>query len=244
MAPIIFDSFSKSLDQLGDPRFRRVVLLGVGITLAALVGVFALVFWGVGAWVGDGITLPLIGDIPWAGTFASWGALVLMFGLSIFLMVPIAQAVQSLFLEDVADAVEARHYPALPPANRVSLADAVVDGLRAFGVLIAANIAALVLYVFFVPLAPFIFYGLNGFLLGREYFQVTALRRAGPGQAKALRRKHFPLIWAAGILMALPLTIPVVNLLVPVLGAATFTHIYHQVTGNSGAARTDPNHRL
>jgi hypothetical protein len=30
--------------------------------------------------------------------------------------------------------------------------------------------------------------------------------------------------------MAVPLAIPVVNLFVPVLGAATFTHLFHRVT--------------
>ena len=47
------------------------------------------------------------------------------------------------------------------------------------GVLIFANIVALALYAFFTPFAPFIFWGLNGFLLGREYFQLAAMRRLG-----------------------------------------------------------------
>ena len=70
---------------------------------------------------------------------------------------------------------------------------------------------------------------LNGFLLGREYFQVAALRREGPEGARTLRRRHAIKIWLTGCLMALPLAIPVVNLLVPTLGAATFTHLYHRL---------------
>jgi uncharacterized protein involved in cysteine biosynthesis len=44
-------------------------------------------------------------------------------------------------------------------------------------------------------------------------------------------------IWAAGILMAVPLSVPLLNLLVPVLGAATFTHITHAlIAKNPGLA--------
>ena len=35
--------------------------------------------------------------------------------------------------------------------------------------------------------------------------------------------------WLAGTLMAAPLSIPLVNLLVPVLGVATFTHLFHRL---------------
>ena len=89
--------------------------------------------------------------------------------------------------------------------------------------------AKLFLYALFPLAIPFIFYGLNGFLLGREYFQIAAMRREGRAGAKALRKRHLPEIWMAGVLMALPLTIPLVNLFIPVLGAATFTHLYHRL---------------
>ena len=93
--------------------------------------------------------------------------------------------------------------------------------------IIVANIAALVLY--FTPLAPFVFYGLNGFLLGREYYRMIALRRLGHAEAKSAYRRNFATIWAAGALMAVPLTVPIVNLLVPILGVATFTHLFHRL---------------
>jgi len=86
----------------------------------------------------------------------------------------------------------------------------------------------------FLPFAaPFIFYGLNGFLLGMEYFTLAAIRRVGRAKAREMRRRHLPTIWLAGILMALPLSVPLVNLLIPILGAATFTHIYHRIAGNA-----------
>jgi uncharacterized protein involved in cysteine biosynthesis len=38
-------------------------------------------------------------------------------------------------------------------------------------------------------------------------------------------------VWLAGILMAAPLSIPLVNLVIPVLGVATFTHLFHRLAG-------------
>ena len=84
-------------------------------------------------------------------------------------------------------------------------------------------------YIFLAPFAPVIFIALNGYLLGREYFQLVALRRLGREGAKKARRRHAATIWLAGALMAAPLTIPIVNLFIPVLGAATFTHLFHRL---------------
>jgi len=227
---MILGDFLKALSQLGsDRRFRAVFWRGVGITLALLVAVFVLVVWGVGAFVGDSVTLPWIGEVSWIDNALSIAAIPLMLVLSVFLMVPVASAVISVYLEEVADAVEDRHYPQLPSASPVSFSDGLVDGLGFLGVLVAANIAAFALYAVFTPLAPVIFWGLNGFLLGREYFTLVAMRRVGRIEAKAQRKRHMARIWFAGTLMAIPLTVPLLNLLVPILGVATFTHLYHRL---------------
>jgi len=227
---MIFTSFLSALSQMGDPRFRGVLLRGIGLTVALLFGVTALTVWGAGFFIGDAVTLPWIGTVTWIDTVISWALLPLMVLLSVFLMIPVASAITSLFLDEVAQAVEDRHYPALGPASAVPIPDAIRDTLTFLGILIAANIAAWALYLAVPPFAPLIFWGLNGFLLGREYFTLAAIRRVGRIEAARLRRKHLPTIWAAGILMALPLTIPLVNVLIPVLGAATFTHIFHRLT--------------
>jgi CysZ protein len=151
--------------------------------------------------------------------------------LSMFLMIPVASAITSLFLDDVADAVEAEYYPDLPPVPRVGFLEGVVETVSFLGLMIAANLIAL----FFAGILPFgypvVFYLMNGWLLGREYFQIAALRREGREGARALRRRNAGTIWLAGCLMALPLSIPLVNLFIPVLGAATFTHLYHGLSG-------------
>ena len=223
---MIFASFFAALGQVGDPRFRRVLLIGIALTVALLVAVTAA-FLGFLQWsVGDEATLPLIGEVTWLKDLITWSSLGLMLVLSVFLMVPVASAITSMFLDDVAAAVEDRHYPGLPPAIPTPFLDAVRDTVAFLGVIIVANLLALVLYAFFAPFALFIFWGLNGFLLGREYFTLAAMRRVGRDGAKALRQKHFLTIWAAGVLMAMPLSVPLLNLVVPILGAAPFTHIY------------------
>ncbi|WP_425101594.1 EI24 domain-containing protein [Tropicibacter sp. S64] len=226
---MILSSFFAALGQMGDPRFRGVLLRGIGLTILLLFGFYLAFAWGVGWLVGDSMTLPWVGTITWVDEVISWAAIPLTLVLSVFLMVPVASAMTSLFLDDVADAVEERHYPQLPPAVPLSFSEGLRDTLSFLGILIAANLAALVLYLFLVPFAPFIFWALNGFLLGREYFTLAAARRVGRIEAKALWRRHLLTIWAAGALMAVPLTVPLVNLLIPVMGAATFTHIYHRL---------------
>ncbi len=224
---LIFQSFGLAVSQLSDARFRRVFLIGIGLSLTLLIGVTAGFSWFVEWITPEDAWLPILGEVDWLSDLLSWGAVFLLAFLSIFLMVPVASAITSMFLDDVADAVEAEHYPHLPKATRASFGDALRDTVNFLGVLIAANLLAVVLYLIFSPAAVFIFWGLNGFLLGREYYTMAAIRRVGRIRAKKLRRENFGTIWMAGIFMAMPLSVPFLNLLVPILGAATFTHLFH-----------------
>ncbi|MFC3613975.1 EI24 domain-containing protein [Lutimaribacter marinistellae] len=228
---IIVNAFFAALGQMGDPRFRKVLYLGVGLTILLLIAAYSGFLWLINWLVGEEATLPWIGEVAWLNDLVSWSSILLMMVLSVFLMVPVASAITSMFLDEVAQAVEDRHYPALPPVPGLPFLDALWDTLGFLGIIILANLLALVLYAFFPPFAPFIFWGMNGFLLGREYFTLAAMRRVGREGARELRRRHMPTIWMAGTLMAIPLSIPLVNLLIPILGAATFTHIYHAVSG-------------
>ncbi|MFQ1700207.1 EI24 domain-containing protein [Loktanella agnita] len=227
---MILSDFAKALAQLPDPRFRSVLWRGIGLTIALLVGVYAALLWLIDWLTADQISLPGVGEVTWIGDLLSWGSLGLMILLSVFLMIPVASAITSLFLDEVADAVEDKHYPALPPVPSTSFADGFRDTVNFLGVLMGANIAALILYLIFPFAAPFIFYGLNGYLLGREYFQLAASRREGRAGARARWKQHKGTVWAAGCLMALPLSFPLLNLFIPILGAATFTHLYHRLS--------------
>jgi uncharacterized protein involved in cysteine biosynthesis len=238
---MIFASFFAALGQLGDPRFRRVLLLGVVLTIALLVAFTTGLVWLIDALTADSVDAPIVGEITWLDDILSWGSVFLMLVLSVFLMVPVASAITSMFLDEVAQAVEDEHYPNLPPAINVPFGDAVRDTVNFLGVLIGANLLAIIVYVILtlmlMPfLTPLVFWALNGFLLGREYFTLAAMRRVGREQARVLRSQHRMTIFFAGFLMAIPLSVPLVNLLIPILGAATFTHLFHrlQMAGPSG----------
>lgn len=237
---MILTSFFKALAQLGDPRFRAVLWRGIGLTLLLLGAMTALLVWGVGWLVGDAVTLPLLGEVQWVDNVLSWAFLALMIVLSVFLMVPVASGVVSMFLDEVAEAVERRHYPTLPKVAGTPLKDEIIDGLSAMGVLIVANILAILLTLI-LPIAGLpVFFAVNGYLLGREYFTVAAMRRVGRKRALELRRRHGVTIWLAGVLMAAPLTVPILNLVVPILGAATFTHIFHRLQGKANESGQAP----
>ena len=227
---MIFDDFIKAIRQLSDPRFLRVLLMGLALTIGLLVGLYWLMTLAIGWLVPDSFTLPWIGEVGGIDAALSWAAIPVMLLASVFLMVPVATAFIGIFLDQIADAVEERHYPALPPARPIGLAEGILDGVKMLGVVIGVNLVALVAYLIFAPIAPLLFWGINGILLGREYAQLVALRRSDAAGAARFRKRHRGQIFAAGVLMAVPLTIPVVNLLVPILGAATFTHLYHRLS--------------
>ncbi|MEZ5779231.1 MAG: EI24 domain-containing protein [Paracoccaceae bacterium] len=229
---MILGDFLKALGQLPDRRFLRVLILGAALSLGLLAAIY-LAFAQTIAWLTpDTFTLPWIGEVTWVDNLLGWGSLLLMIGLSVFLMVPVASAFTGLFLDSVAEAVEDRHYPTLPPAPSLPLGETIRDSLRFLGVIVAVNAVALILYFLTGPFAPLMFWAVNGYLLGREYFQMAAMRRVGREEADALRRRHPGQVWVAGMLMAAPLSIPLVNLFVPVLGAATFTHLYHRLNAS------------
>lgn len=228
---MIFSDFIKALAQLPERRFRRVLIWGVLLTVALLVAMCLLFLTGVQILVPDQLDLPLIGTIEGITALASWGAVGAMLLLSVFLMVPVASVFTGFFLDTVAEAVEAKHYPHLPPAPGLGFYESVRDALNFISVLIVLNGLALVVGLMVSPLLPVIFWVVNGYLLGREYFNLAAGRRIGLNAARDLRRRHKWQVFAAGVLMAIPLSLPLVSLLIPVLGAATFTHMFHRLSG-------------
>ncbi len=226
---MIFTDFFKALGQLPDPRFRGVLLKGIGLSLAALFGLTFLLVSAIQVFFPETLSFPLVGEVDWTRNVVSVGGFFLMLGLSVFLMVPVASAITSFFLDDVAQAVEDEHYKGLPVPPRIPFKEALSDTFAFLGTMILLNIVALMLSLLLPFFGFAIFYVLNGYLLGREYFQMVAMRRLGRDGAIKMRKSHSIEIWFAGCLMAVPLSFPLINLLVPVLGAATFTHLYHRL---------------
>ncbi len=227
---MIVTDYLKAIGQIGDNRFLRVLALGLGLTIALLFAFTAAFAWTIGLLVPDSFSLPWIGEITWIDNLASWAVVPVMLGASVFLMVPVASAFVGIFLDDVADAVEDKHYPGLSEVARIPFSESLIETLKFLGLLLGVNILALILYLIFPPFAPLIFWGVNGLLLGREYATLVARRRMTPQEVRSFRKRHATQIWLAGVCMAIPLTIPVMNLVVPIIGVAGFTHLFHRVT--------------
>ncbi|WP_290745062.1 EI24 domain-containing protein [Amaricoccus sp.] len=223
----------RALGQLGDPRFRSVLWRAVLIVLAAfaalLLGLLQLAGW----LLPDAATLPWIGEVRFLDDLALWGVAGLALVASVLLMAPATAAAAGFFLDDVAGAVEARHYPALPPVAAAPLARQARDAARFLLLALLVNAAAFAAALALPPLAPFLFWLVNGYLLGREYFGLVAARRLPEDAAGALRRRHAARLWLAGAAMAAPLSVPILNLFVPIVGVAVFTHQFHRLAGDA-----------
>jgi len=226
---MILSDFLKSVAQFDDPKFRRVLWRGMGLTIVLLIAACLLVNFGLNQLLSSAWAANLIGDQSWLGALINIGGVLFTIALSIWLMVPVTSAIIALFLDEVAQAVEARHYPHLPKQTATKLQDQILVGIRFLGILLLANIGALILSMIVPLLAPFVFWATNGYLMGREYFQMAAMRRMPRAQAQELFQRHQGSIWTAGVLMAIPMSIPLVGLFIPILGAATFTHQFERL---------------
>jgi CysZ protein len=215
----MFAAAFKALGDLTSPEFRAILLKAMGLALLLFVLLFAalqVAFW----------FLALV-PWPWLDTVisiaTSLGALVLFF----FLMSPVTALFAGLYLDQVAEKVERRHYPNDKPGVALPTAKAIWLGLQ-FGLLVlVVNIFAL----------PFVFTGIgalvlvmiNAYLLSREYFEMVAMRHMDVVDAKALRKQRAAEVFTAGFLPALLSLVPVINLTVPLFSTSYFTHLFKQV---------------
>ncbi|WP_354001924.1 EI24 domain-containing protein [Stagnihabitans tardus] len=222
---MIFQAFFAALGQMSDPRFMRVLWRGVGLSLGLLIAIGLALGILVEMILPGSVSLPFIGTVGGLGIAAAIGVAVAMLVASVFLMVPVAAAFSAIFLDEVADAVEASHYPG-QVGKPLPLAEGIADSALLFAVMVAVNLVALALSFVLGPLGPMLFWAVNGWLLGREYFLMAARRHLPRDQAVALASRHRGKLWIAGTLMAAPLSLPLVSLFIPVLGAATFTHLF------------------
>lgn len=206
----------KGINQLGVKSTRKPLWIGVMTSLV----VFA-VLWG--------SVLMLLKHT----TLFEWGfleaAIDLLGGLAVVVLTwvlfpGVVSAVVSIFLDQVADSVEETHYPGMASAPGQPFKEALSGGLRFFGLMVALNLALLPFLI--TGIYPILFYAVNGYLLGREYFELVATRRLSLGDARRLRKDHRGAVFTTGLLTAVMLTIPVLNLLTPVIATAAMVHLY------------------
>ena len=230
----LIGDFLKALGQLGDKAFLLVFAKAVGLTLALLLALTFVVGWLVSFIPTDLGEWWLIGQVTVPTQALQGLAVGAVIFASSFLMIPVAALFVGVFLEDVADAVEAKHYPHAGAPRKIGMGEALGSALRFFGVVVGVNLLALIPYLIFLllipPLGIALIYAVNGYLLGREYFEMVAMRHLRAEDFHALRVRTRWRVWFAGVLMAIPLTIPIMNLLVPVLGVATVTHQFHRLS--------------
>lgn len=222
---MILNALSLGWRDLFRPRILGVVLTGVVLTLVLFALMQAGAFWLARWLLPETITLPLIGQIGFGG-YLSWGTLALFPLMGFFLMAPVAATFSGLFAEKVAEVVEKTHYPTAlgqPP----DFWDGLLESLMVTGVMLLVALLSLILTPFVGPFAPLVFYGANGWLLGREFFQMAARRHLSETDATALRQRLSTQTTLLGAMIAFLLTVPLLNIVVPVLSAAAFTHLYH-----------------
>ena len=189
----------------------------VMLSAAVFVGLWAGIDWLLQHWL--------------AGTWAADWLLSVLGGVTTlvlaWLLFPlVASSFVGLFLERVATLVERRHYPSLPKAHGLSFAAGVGVSLRFLIVLLGANVLLLVLLLF-PPVYAVAWFVVNGWLIGREYFELVAMRRLNATEADALRKRHRVECLVTGAALAALSTLPVVNLILPVLATAVMVHRYH-----------------
>ena len=233
----MFAALSKSIAQFTDPAFRGVLLRAVLASLAVF-----LLLW-IGAWLGLAWLEGLFADwlanrevqgfwaeaLTWLFGALTWASLLIVS----FLLFPAFVAIAITFLlDDIAEAVEQRHYPGLPPARAQPVAEILLDSIGFVAVTIAVNLLALPIYLLFLfipPLNFFVFYGVNGYLLGREYFELVAVRRMQSSEARRLRRRFRGKVFLAGAIIAFLLSLPLINLVTPIIATGFMVHVFESL---------------
>lgn len=174
--------------------------------------------------------LPGIPD--WAGwlgfVFGILASIGLALGLAL-LISPVTAAIAGFFLDDVAEVVEKRDYPNDPPGHAMPLGESIVAAIKFFGVVILGNILALLLLL--VPGINLIaFFLVNGYLLGREFFEFAAMRYRSPQEARAFRSRNRGTVLLGGFVIAGFLAVPLLNFLTPLFAAGLMVHLHKMLS--------------
>ena len=228
---MIIEAARAAAGHLFSPSFRIVFLKTLGLSLLALAALwfalrqafvyFALPFFDsfLPAWAGTGGWFDLVATIM--------AGLGLAAGLAL-LIAPVTAIIASIFLDDVAELVERQEYPADPPGRAVPTLTGIVLAVKFFFVVVLGNILAmLLLLVPGVNIAAFFI--VNGYLIGREFFEFAAMRFRPEAEAKAMRRRNAGTVFLAGLVIAAFMAVPLLNLLSPLFACALMVHLHKSV---------------
>ncbi len=229
---MIFDAARRAFGNLFAAESRSVLWKSLGLTILVLVGLWfsirAVFIWLALPWFDS-----LFPGMPeWAGWMSFVFAILAGIGLALalaLLISPVTAIIASLFLDDVAEVIEKNDYPNDRPGTAMPLREAIPSSLKFFGVVIVGNCVALLLLL--VPGVNLIaFFLVNGYLLGREFFEFAAMRFRTPADARAFRSKHGTTVFMAGLVIAAFLAVPFLNLLTPLFAASLMVHLHKSVS--------------
>lgn len=216
-------AFALAFGQLGERAIVKVMAKSVAITLVLFAVGGGAVLAGLYNWL-------ISRGLAFSAELSALAAIVLTVLAAWLLFRIIALAVMQFFADEIVAAVEARHYPqhaasARSIPMREELGHATKGAVRALGVNLLALPFALILLVTGVGTAV-LFLAVNGWLLGRELQDMVWLRHRHDAAEVAplgpLER------FALGASIAAMMMVPGLNLLAPVAGAATATHLVHR----------------
>ena len=225
----MFASLRRAASFLFDREFSRLVTWSLLFTIGLYVLLFVAVVYGVHR-------LPTF-SAPWVNTVLDWVAPIFMLLLPFFLGAPIAAFFASLFLEQVAKKIEARDDPAEAKASGAPSGATVLRGLRLAVLVALVDLVLLPADAALPGVGEIITILVNGWLLGREYFEMAARRHLSRTAADALRRHHWSGIFLAGLVVSILTVIPIANLIAPLLGAAFMIYIYRHYSHKERPAK-------
>jgi uncharacterized protein involved in cysteine biosynthesis len=229
-------AFIKALGAVRDGEVRRLFWIGVLGALAILILLVLVLGYLIAR-------LQVVGT-DWGGwsDWAEWG-LDLLSGVAVLFLVwitfpGVVGIVTGFLLERVAGRIEELDYRGQPPAREQGTWEAVRLASRFALVSIGLNLLALPIYFLLPVINLMVFYGLNGYLLGREYFELVALRRLDEHSVRALRRSYQGSIFLSGALIAFITTIPLLNLAAPVVATAFMVHLFESLKRRVGMVQS------
>ena len=237
----MLDAAAKALAQMFTPPFRSILLRSVGLAVIFLIvlgiGVYEVLAWLTSA--GETWAEGSLGAQSHGPLLVLVKLLAIAFSLGIvvggvFLMPAVTALVASFFGDEIAEHVEREHYPLDPPGVALPLGRAVLEGVKTALLAVAVYICCTPL-LWFLAFGVVLFFLATAYLLGREYFDLAAMRFHPPAEAKAMRRWHRGTVFVAGMFIAGFVSIPIVNLATPLFGTAFMVHMHKRL-----AARTRP----
>jgi CysZ protein len=233
----MLDAAVKALMQILSPPMRAILYKAIGLALVLIV-VLAVSLQRLLSWFavsGEGWAEALLGPgfhtplniLAWIVSIAA--GLGVVFG-AVFLMPAITSLVASVFVDDVADHVEREHYPSERVGTALPFGLAITEGAKTALLTVLVYLIALP-FVFVAGAGFIVFFIATAWLLGREYFELAAMRFRPPSEAKSMRKQNAATVFTAGLVIAAFVSIPIVNLATPLFGMAFMVHLHKRLSG-------------